>query len=142
MKEFSRYRVAGLLGVAVAFCAFAGCGGDRTELDILPSEDKARAALEKALTAWKSGQKAGKIQAESPGIEVLDSVWRDGAKLTSFDIGQAVEKPGPNGPGPRWFEVKLTLQDSEPQKVNYAVLGLDPLWVYREADYKKACGME
>ena len=48
-----------------------------------------------------------------------------------------------DGPGPRWFAVKLTLADvSEPQQVNYAVLGLDPLQVFREVDYNRACGME
>jgi hypothetical protein len=112
-------------------------------MDILPDADKARAALDKALAAWKSGQKAGKIQTEeAPSIQVLDSVWKSGVKLTSYEIGQAMDKPGPNGPGPRWFSVKLRLQDeAEPQQVNYAVLGLDPLQVFREADYIQACGM-
>jgi hypothetical protein len=60
----------------------------------------------------------------------------------SFEIVKSMDKPGPNGPGPRWFAVKLTLQDAEPQQVNYAVLGLDPLQVFREVDYNRACGME
>jgi hypothetical protein len=143
MTTSTRYHAARLLGLVVALCALSGCGGSqRDELDILPDQDKARATLEKALNAWKSGQKAGRIQGESPAIEVLDSVWKNGARLTAFEILQPVDKSGPNGPGPRWFAVKLTLQDSEPQRVNYAVLGLDPLQVFREVDYNRMCGME
>lgn len=136
MKKLARHHAPGLLGLGLALCALSGCS-NRSELDILPAEARARAALEKALTAWKNGQKAGKIDDGSPKIEVVDWVWQGGDKLAAFEIVQAEDKPGP-----RWFSVKLTLQDSPgPQQVRYAVLGLDPLWVYREEDYKKACGM-
>jgi hypothetical protein len=136
------YDGARLLGVGLVLCALTGCSGNRSQLDILPSQDKARGALEKALTAWQSGQKMGKIQGDSEGIEIIDRVWKKGQKLASFEILQAMEKPhGEGQPGPRWFSVRLTLKGSQPQQVNYAVLGLDPLWVYREEDYNQACGM-
>jgi hypothetical protein len=126
-----------LLGLAFLAFALGGCSrADRSELDILPESDKARAALEKALTAWKNGEKMGKIQGDSHGIEVADRVWMSGGKLAAFEIIGADDKPGP-----RWFRVRLTMKGAQPQQVNYAVLGLDPLWVYREEDFKQACGM-
>ncbi|HMF19334.1 MAG TPA: hypothetical protein VKE98_19160 [Gemmataceae bacterium] len=130
-----------LLGLATVICALtAGCSRNRNPLDVLPNEDKARATLEKTLAAWKGGQPYGKITGESPAIEVVDNRWQAGNKLASFEILQTVEKPGT--PGPRWFAVKLTLQDSaQPKEIHYAVMGLDPLWVMPEEDYEKTCGM-
>ena len=137
MRTLARYHVIRLLALGILVFAFCGCRPtSRTEFDILPGTDKARAALEKALTAWKDGQKIGKIQEDSHSIEVVDRVWQKGSKLASFEILQPEDKPGP-----RWFSVKLTLKDSRPQQVHYAVVGLDPLWVYREEDYNQACGL-
>jgi hypothetical protein len=133
-----RYRSRPWLGLAVVLLAATGCGGGSNSYS--PSEDQARTALEKALTAWKNGKAAGKVQGESPAIQALDSVWQQGARLASFQIVGTVEK---EPAGPRWFSVKLKFQDeTEPQQVTYAVLGVDPLWVYREKDYIRACGME
>jgi hypothetical protein len=137
MTELTRYRAAAWFGPGLLTLVLCGCSAaNRSEFDILPNTDKARDALEKALTAWQNGQKVGKVQESSPGIEAIDNVWQAGKKLTSFEVLQAVDKPGP-----RWFLVKLTLKDAQPQQVHYAVLGLDPLWVYREEDYNQACGM-
>jgi hypothetical protein len=67
----------------------------------------------------------------------VDRVWQSGGKLAAFEILKVEDKPGP-----RWFSVKLTLKDApQAQEVRYAVLGLDPLWVYREEDYNRSCGM-
>ena len=127
-----------LLGLGLLAVALSGCrGANRSEFDVLPGADKARGALEKALTAWKNGEPCGKIQADSPAIQVVDKVWQAGGKLAAFEILKAEDKPGP-----RWFSVKLTLVGSaEPQEVAYAVLGIDPLWVFREEDFKKTSGM-
>jgi hypothetical protein len=126
-----------LLGIGVVCWALSGCGTGRSEMDILPAEAKARAALETALAAWKSGQACGHVEGDAQGIEVVDRVWQAGGKLTSFEILRADDKPGP-----RWFAVKINLKNArEPQEVRYAVLGLDPLWVYREEDYNRSCGM-
>jgi hypothetical protein len=136
MEHPGRYAGALLMVLGLVLCAASGCSRLRNELDILPNTDKARAALDKALTAWKDGQKMGTIQWDSQKIEVLERVWQSGKKLSAYEIVKAEEKPGP-----RWFTVKLTLKDSQPQQVSYAVLGLDPLWVYREEDYNQMCGM-
>ncbi len=138
MRELTQCRAIGLLGLGLLTLVSCGCGGaNRSELDIVPGADQARAALEKALTAWKNGEKCGKVQGDSQNIEVVDKVWKAGGKLAAFEILRAEDKPGP-----RWFTVKLTLVGSaEPQEVAYAVLGLDPLWVFRDEDFKKLSGM-
>jgi hypothetical protein len=136
MKHPRRYAGTLLAVFGLVLCASSGCSRLRNELDILPNEDKARAALDVALSAWKDGQKVGTIQRDSQKIEVLERVWKSGKKLSAYEIVKAEDKPGP-----RWFTVKLTLQGSQPQQVSYAVLGIDPLWVYREEDYNQMCGM-
>src|SRR5262245_1994890 len=84
-----------LLGLAAVICALAaGCSRNRNPLDVLPNEDKARATLEKTLAAWKAGQPYGKIEGESPAIEVVDNRWQAGNKLASYEILQAVQKSG------------------------------------------------
>jgi hypothetical protein len=137
MNNIARRQALRWLRPCLLVLVLCGCSrADRDPLDILPSTDKARAALEKALTAWKNGEKMGKIQGDSHSIECAVKVWMTGAKLTDFEILGPEDKPGP-----RWFLVKLTLKGSPPQQVHYAVLGLDPLWVYAEEDYNQACGM-
>jgi hypothetical protein len=138
MKDIARYHPFRLLILGLPVFVLCGCGGtSRNEMDVLPNPDKARAALEKALTAWKDGQKMGKVQGDAQSIEVVDKLWQSGGKLTAFEIVKAEDKPGP-----RWFSVKLTLAGSSaPQEARYAVLGLDPLWVFREEDYLRSCGM-
>ncbi len=136
MRRPHRIAGAGLLALALVLCAAAGCSRLRNELDTLPATDKAREALDAALTAWKGGQKCGPVQMGSQKVEVLERVWQSGKKLSAYEIVGAEDKPGP-----RWFSVKITLKDAQPQQVSYAVLGLDPLWVFREEDYNQMCGM-
>jgi hypothetical protein len=136
MNHLARYAGVLLLGLALVLGALSGCSRLRNEMDILPETDKARGALDKALATWKAGQKMGTIDTGSQKIEVLERVWQSGKKLADYEIVKAEDKPGP-----RWFTVKLTLQGSQPQQVSYAVLGIDPLWVYREEDYNQMCGM-
>jgi hypothetical protein len=68
------------------------------------------------------------------GIAVIDPAWSAGQKLSAFEI---VEER--KGDGPRFFTVKLTTSRGR-QTVTYVVLGIDPLWVYTEAEYKKVSG--
>jgi hypothetical protein len=121
-------------------CAIAlllGCSrqGRRTE-DFTPPADKARQALESALDHWKSGNPPGAVPATSPAVEVVDSKWKAGQKLKSYEI--VGEEPGRE---PRFFKVRLTPAQGPPQDVRYAVVGINPLWVYLEEDYQKLTGM-
>ena len=116
----------------------AGCGSGTKSYDrYVPAAETARSSLQAALDAWKQGLKPGKITTVTPAVQVVDSVWQEGQKLGSYEI-----LSDEAGDGPRWFSVRLKLAGSgAEQVVRYAVVGRDPIWVYREADYKKATGM-
>jgi hypothetical protein len=114
----------------------AGCGGGGTA-KYVPATATARATLPAARDAWQKGDKPGRVAEGPPAVQVVDSKWGAGQKLARYEI--LGEEPGD---GPRWFSVKLTLQKpAGEQVVKYVVLGNDPLWVYREEDYKKLSGM-
>jgi hypothetical protein len=115
----------------------AGCSRRHSHADFLPPEQKARKALETALTAWHDGRPMKDVGASSPAIVVEDSQWKAGKKLESYEIVQS--EPGS---GPIRFAVRLTIKGaSQPQEVRYVVLGIDPLMVYSEKDYQKLSGM-
>jgi hypothetical protein len=122
-----------------AVLAAAGCsGGGRVE-DFTPSADKARKALEAALAHWQGGGKPGSVPGTAaPVVEVTDSKWAAGQKLKSFEV---VGDEPPAGAGPRFFKVKLTPASGSPVEAKYAVLGIDPLLVYRDEDYQKLSGV-
>jgi hypothetical protein len=123
------------LGCWLLIALLPGCG--LSHKDYIPTKEKARKTLETALTAWQSGQPPGKIGSASPSVQVVDSGWKAGQKLSEFTILE--EEPGD---GPRWFSVRLRLENLKGELVvRYVVLGRDPIWVYREEDYKRATGM-
>jgi hypothetical protein len=113
----------------------AGCRLRRSEKAFIPSESKARTALETALTAWKNSMPPGTIQTSSPAIEALDSQWRNGKKLESFEIVSSEKNQDLT-----WFSVKLQLKGEPQKEVKYVVIGIDPLNVFSEADYQQASG--
>jgi hypothetical protein len=122
-----------LVGVLVLLTACSR-QGTRTQ-DFNPSSDKARQALEAALDSWQSGNPHGKVPGTSPAVEAMDVKWRSGQKLKSYEIlGEE------SGTEPRFFKVRLTPAQGPPVEVRYAVVGIDPLWVYREEDYKSLAG--
>ena len=128
------------LPVCLALCSLlivcAGCT-DRSHTQYIPSDDKARQALEASLNAWQDGKKPGPIEGAPQPVQAVDSKWQAGQVLKSYEI-LSEEK----GEGPRVFSVRLTLQNPAGQQtVRYIVLGKEPLWVYREDDYKAPAGM-
>src|SRR5262245_59280802 len=121
-------RAAG--GLLLLACG-AGCGGGRGHERFIPSEETARQALEAALTAWRQGQPPGRVEGASPAAPPGDSHRRTGQKLRRYQILGPVP-----GDGPRVFVVRLALENpAEEQKVRFVVLGLDPLWVFRQEDF-------
>ena len=124
---------------AVLLCgllALAGCRSWGTERYV-PSEAASRQALEAALTAWQNGQPPGEVASGPPAVRVVDSKWVAGQKISKFQILD--EEPGQ---GPTFFSVRLTAKGTgKAQVVRYVVVGRDPLWVYREDDYKTSAGM-
>ena len=142
-----RYRSCGpvwnVLGLAMPIlvgCLLAvGIGCSKSNDRFIPSETRAREALEAALTAWRDGKKPGQIEGTPIPTQAVDSQWQKGKILTAYEIGG--QEPGV-GDGPPVFSVKLTMEGvGEPILVRYYVVGKDPLWVYREDDYNAPAGM-
>lgn len=116
--------------VLVALCA-EGCASKRRLEDYTPSSQAGTDAVRAALEAWKSGQPAGDIQGTSPLIHVTDVGRKPDQVLEGFEIlGET------HGPAGRTIAVTLHLANpTEDVKTRYIVVGIDPLWVYREEDF-------
>jgi hypothetical protein len=124
------------LGLIIGCSSATGCAA-RNYDDLIPAEETARKALEAALQAWVDGATDSKIEAPGMTIQVLDTKWRSGQTLASYQILDI--EPGDDGKS--WFNVRLVMKKpAGEQKTRYVVIGQDPLWVYREEDYKQATG--
>jgi hypothetical protein len=115
--------------------ALTGCG--RGTERYIPPEQVSRRALEAALTAWQDGRPPGEVASGPPAVRVVDSKWTAGQKISKFEI---LDEDA--GQVPVAFSVRLTPKGAgKEQVVRYVVVGRDPLWVYREDDYKSSTGM-
>lgn len=122
-------------GLLLLGCSKAG----RKVEDFSPPADKAREALEAALNHWKAGNPPGTVPGTSPTVEAVDSRWKAAPKqLQAFEI--LGEEPAASEAAPKYFKVRLTTAKGPPQEVRYVVLGIDPLWVYREQDFQALSG--
>jgi len=112
-----------------------GCGdGSSKFLD----DQAARTALDTALTAWSRGSKPGVLPGSEPPVVVHDTPWSQGQHLASYEIlgeeSAAAEKR---------FTVRLSLSKPErTEDVQYHVLGVSPLMVFRDQDYLRNINME
>jgi len=122
-----RALATGLLLVAV------GCSEQSDPNRFYPPEDRARQALESALTGWQQGAPTGRVPgAVNPAVQLADSQRSPTQRLKAFTILGAAP-----GDGPRVFTVKLTLENpAAEEKVRFVVLGIDPVWVFRHEDYE------
>jgi hypothetical protein len=138
MNTRGRNLLGGIVVLGVVVAVGTGCA-DRGYDRYIPSEDKARQALEATLNAWRDGRQPGTIEGLPMAVQAVDSRWLAGHKLASYEIlGEE-----PPSEGPRVFSVKLTMKRPavKPLTVRYYVVGKEPLWVYREDDYKAPAGM-
>lgn len=89
--------IPGLLLVAVLGCS-----------DTKPTAadpERAKAALQTALDAWRNGEAESSLQQASPAIHVNDPEWRAGKKLIEYKI------EGEQSMGYSWrYDVVLTVQ--------------------------------
>jgi len=115
---------------AVLLCAaFVGCK-TRTADDYRPSEELCRQALTAALDAWKSGEPAGRIEG-TPTVQVGDTLRRPGQRLASYEI--LGETAGDQG---RQFAVRIVFTNpAAEEKINFILIGIDPIWVFRQEEY-------
>ena len=126
------------LGVTAAMLSASG----RLRLDrprpYTPTSDEARGSLETALTAWRDGKPCGPIEASlaDPGCRLG---LASGQQIESFEIGDEKD----DGDGTKQFAVKLKMKKPARRRtVRYFVHGRDPVWVYREEDYKRMINMD
>lgn len=108
----------------------AGCIR-RTVQEYVPDEQTARTALDKAMKSWQRGEPPGRIDGQPP-IQVGDTHRRPGQKLAGYEIvGQLPSDEG------RLFAVRVQLENpAAEEKINFLVVGIDPLWVWRQEDYQ------
>lgn len=84
------------------------------------------------MEAWKKGEPVGPVSGTSkPAIHFVDSHRKPNQRLDHYEILGEVP-----GNAPRCFAVKahLTNPDAE-ERLRYIVVGIDPLWVFRQEDY-------
>lgn len=136
LRSWNSARISMLCGSVLLLFAVSGCGNGTAAT---ASEEAARAALEGALKVWRDGGKPGELPGTKPQVLVHDTPWSQGERLKSFEIlreeaGTASEKR---------FAVRLTLAKPErTEEVQYHVLGVDPLMVFRDQDYLRNINME
>lgn len=119
-----------LLPMLLGCMGLTGCGR-KGDPRITPLAT-ARSALDTALNAWQNGQPPGKIEATSPPLQVVDSVWKEGEKLKSHEILSEES----DDDGLRWFKVRLEFDKAGgSQEVRYLVMGSTNITVFREEDY-------
>jgi hypothetical protein len=131
-----QFRLIGFIAAIPLASLLTGCSGSQTRYT--PTSNEARASLEAALTAWRDGKPFDEVAAKPP-VHVVDSAWRGGQQLESFQIGD--EEDG--GDGSKQFVVKLTMKKAKAgQDVRYFVNGRDPVWIFSEEDYKHMANMD
>jgi hypothetical protein len=136
MNLVKRYRRLGLLALLPLVSLFTGCGASHARYT--PTSGEAKSSLEAALTAWRDGKPYGPIEA-SPPVQIADSAWQGGQQLESFQIGGEED----SGDGTKQFAVTIKMKKPPgDQTVRYVVHGRDPVWVYREEDYKRMLNMD
>jgi hypothetical protein len=137
MLKAPRIRGVWLIAAAPLLGVLAGCGEENAKYK--PTADEAKTSLEVALTAWRDGKPYGPIETKPP-VHIVDSVWQGGQQVESFQIGDE-EDPGD---GTKQFVVKLKTKgkSSTEQDVRFIVQGRDPVYVFREEDYKRMANMD
>lgn len=130
-------RIAISLTIVLAALCHAGCAKKTDVKDYVPPEDAARTSLATALDAWKAGKAPDQIGATNPAIHAQDVQWRDGKKLTAYEI----VGPAPSEDQNRRFTVKITLEGAGPVETTYVILGIDPILVFSAESYQRAAGM-
>ncbi|HLJ10541.1 MAG TPA: hypothetical protein VKU82_05095 [Planctomycetaceae bacterium] len=116
---------------AVVALACSGCSRQSDPLEkFAPPADLARAAVEALLDDWKAGCLPRPIDRLAVKVQVIDNQRKEGQRLDDFEIlGEAP------GEAARCFAVRLKLSRPESdEKVRYAVIGIDPLLVFRHED--------
>lgn len=117
----------------VALSIAVGCGRSNGFERYVPAAELAADALEQVLAAWQSGDAAGPLASRSAPItiQVADTTRQPGQRLVDYEVLGEI-----SGEGPRTFMVRLKLENPNlEEKAVYYLVGIDPLWVFRQEDY-------
>jgi hypothetical protein len=120
-----------LCTIAIAAAA-SGCG--RKDSDYLPAADAAKQSLLAALTAWSEGKPPSSSDT-TPKRQFADFQQAAGKRLKSFrllDEQSTVEASN------QVFRVEIVVEGHRTEEVKYHVVGIDPLWIIRDRDFKQA----
>ena len=124
--------------ILLAAVASAGCGGRAGAARFVPAPLAAKAALTAALDEWKKGRPTGAVEGASPAVQVVDETRPAGQRLLRFQILGEVPSDGA-----RTFNVLLETENpAQRETVRYVVVGIEPLWVFRQQDYDKMAHWE
>ena len=135
MNWVQRYHRLALMAALLLVSLLTGCGASSARFK--PTTDEARSSLEAALTAWRDGKPYGSVVA-TPPIQVGDSAWQAGDQVESFEIGEELDDDGT-----KQFVVAFKMKKPPGDRTaRYFVHGRDPVWVYREEDYKRMLNMD
>ncbi|MEX0711440.1 MAG: hypothetical protein WD278_03770 [Pirellulales bacterium] len=118
-----------LLSVRGQGCGRASQGYQR----YVPDEAAAREALAAVLAAWKASSQPDEIvvTGQARTMRLVDTRQRAGQRLLDYEILGEV-----SAEGPRSFEVRLHLDNPKrDERLLYYLVGIDPLWVFRQEDY-------
>ena len=133
----------GLMLIGAALCLGCSSESQQAKKDrYVPATELARNALEAVLVDWQAGLEPGSIDRLAVGVRVVDKQRKKGQSLDEFEI--LGEAPGDAG---RCFAVRVKLKKPElEEKVRFVIIGIDPLWVFRQEDFESlsqwSCGKQ
>ncbi len=119
--------------------AIALLGVSCNDPSLNPQLSDARASLQTALEAWRSGKSPRDLESAQPPIHIIESEWTNGQKLSEFQILR--EEPSD---ADKRFAVKLVrgAPASKEEEVTYIVLGSGSLSIFRDKDYERTMNMD
>jgi len=130
--SMARWRIAVMVSLALAGAAMMTPSRFDTTRNYTPSAAVAEDAVRRALEAWQAGAQPGALPGTKPVIYVTDTGRRPGQLLESYAI--LCETRGTGG---RSYAVTLNLKNpADVVKTKYLVVGIDPIWVFRQEDYE------
>ena len=114
----------------------AGCGiSPRTDAtkdaneSYVPSAAQAEAALRAVCEAWRQDVPPGMIPGATPAVYITDTFRKPSEKLVDYRI--LGEVPSDRK---RCIAVELRFEPERAERTRFLVVGIDPLWVFRQED--------